>query len=131
MSIEASPSISQQAWPPGFAVRPSVCGVSDELVAAFRSVPVAHASDCLGRAVGATGLHSYHQDMRLGLCGAAVTVRVRPGDNLMIHMAMLMANPGDVIAFQPGKSPDFFPLSGLTQKRKTWCGRPTRLAGLM
>ena len=30
-------------------------------------------------------------------CGPAFTVKVRPGDNLMIHAAMAMAKPGDVL----------------------------------
>lgn len=30
-------------------------------------------------------------------CGTALTVEVRPGDNLMIHAAMALARPGDVI----------------------------------
>ena len=29
--------------------------------------------------------------------GPALTVEVRPGDNLMIHAAMAIAKPGDVI----------------------------------
>jgi regulator of RNase E activity RraA len=29
--------------------------------------------------------------------GPAITVEVRPGDNLMIHAAMAIAKPGDVI----------------------------------
>ena len=33
----------------------------------------------------------------LRLAGPAFTVEVRPGDNLMIHAAMTMARPGDVI----------------------------------
>ena len=31
------------------------------------------------------------------LCGPAFTIDVRPGDNLMIHAAMAMARPGDVL----------------------------------
>ena len=31
------------------------------------------------------------------MAGQALTVRVRPGDNLMIHKALLMAQPGDVL----------------------------------
>jgi len=31
------------------------------------------------------------------MCGPAFTVEVRPGDNLMIHTAMTMANPGDIL----------------------------------
>ena len=30
-------------------------------------------------------------------CGPAFTIEVRPGDNLMIHAAMAMAQPGDVL----------------------------------
>ncbi len=31
------------------------------------------------------------------VCGPAVTVKVRPGDNLMLHKAIYVARPGDVI----------------------------------
>jgi 4-hydroxy-4-methyl-2-oxoglutarate aldolase len=31
------------------------------------------------------------------IAGAAITVEVRPGDNLMIHVALAIAQPGDVI----------------------------------
>jgi len=34
---------------------------------------------------------------RMKLAGTAFTVEVRPGDNLMIHAAMAMAKPGDVL----------------------------------
>jgi 4-hydroxy-4-methyl-2-oxoglutarate aldolase len=34
---------------------------------------------------------------RMKLAGPAFTVEVRPGDNLMIHAAMSMAKPGDVL----------------------------------
>ncbi|MFN6996263.1 MAG: RraA family protein [Aquincola tertiaricarbonis] len=93
---------STAAWPPGYAVHPRTAGPDAAIVAAFRSVPAAHASDCLGRSVGAIGLVAYHADLKLVLCGPAITVRVRPGDNLMLHKAMLMAEPGDVIVVDGG-----------------------------
>jgi regulator of RNase E activity RraA len=34
---------------------------------------------------------------RMQVAGAAFTVEVRPGDNLMIHAAMSLARPGDVL----------------------------------
>lgn len=34
---------------------------------------------------------------RMKLAGNAITVEVRPGDNLMIHAAMAIARPGDVL----------------------------------
>ena len=36
-------------------------------------------------------------DGRFRVCGTALTVEVRPGDNLMIHAAIALARPGDVI----------------------------------
>jgi regulator of RNase E activity RraA len=39
----------------------------------------------------------FHGDRSLTLCGVALTVRVRPGDNLMIHKALTLAQPGDVL----------------------------------
>ena len=34
---------------------------------------------------------------RLPLCGLAVTVLCRPGDNLMVHKALQVAEPGDIV----------------------------------
>lgn len=34
---------------------------------------------------------------QMPLCGPAFTVEVRPGDNLMIHAALVLARPGDVL----------------------------------
>lgn len=86
---------AEPKWPTGFEIRPRVETLSDADLAAFAGVPTAHASDCLGRSVGALGLNPYHGDGQL--VGRAVTVRARPGDNLMIHKAVRMAKPGDVI----------------------------------
>jgi 4-hydroxy-4-methyl-2-oxoglutarate aldolase len=36
-------------------------------------------------------------DPSMSIAGPALTVEVRPGDNLMIHAAMALAKPGDVI----------------------------------
>lgn len=96
------PSDSTAAWPPGYAVHPRAAGPDAATVAAFRQVPAAHASDCLGRSLGAIGLLAYHADLKRVLCGPAITVRARPGDNLMLHKAMLMAQPGDVIVVDGG-----------------------------
>src|SRR5690606_22153903 len=44
-------------------------------------------------------LHSRIQALnpKMSVCGPAFTVEVRPGDNLMMHLAMALAAPGDVI----------------------------------
>lgn len=82
-------------WPSGFKIMPRIETLPAELVGAFRAVPTAHVSDCMGRSVGAIGLRPFHGDAPM--CGIAVTVRARPGDNLMIHQALAIAEPGDVI----------------------------------
>ncbi|MDK4717562.1 RraA family protein [Rhizobium sp. CNPSo 4039] len=89
-------------WPPGYKVNPRVTTLAPALVAAFKGVPAAHASDSMGRTVGAVGLQLYHADLSLIVAGPAITVRVRPGDNLMIHQAIAMAQPGDVIVIDGG-----------------------------
>ena len=53
-------------------------------------------ADVAGRRGGLDGrIAALSPSMRV--CGPAFTVEVRPGDNLMIHAAMAMAKPGDVL----------------------------------
>ncbi len=53
-------------------------------------------ADVAGRRGGLDGrIAALSPTMRV--CGPAFTVEVRPGDNLMIHAAMAMAKPGDVL----------------------------------
>lgn len=89
-------------WPAGFYIAERQNTLSAELIAEFRSIPVAVAGDCMGRITGATGLQRYHQDVNISICGPAITVKVRPGDNLMIHKALEQAQPGDVIVIDGG-----------------------------
>jgi regulator of RNase E activity RraA len=100
--MNARPKTDAAAWPAGFRLNPRAAHLDPALVEAFRGVPTAHASDVMGRATGARGLLAYHGSLSLGLCGPAVTVRIRPGDNLMIHAAMAVAEPGDVVVIDGG-----------------------------
>jgi len=80
----------------GFRVKLNWERIEKAQVEAFRRLPVANVSDSMSRicALGA-GLRPMH---RTGtLAGPALTVRTRPGDNLMLHKAIDMAKPGDVI----------------------------------
>jgi regulator of RNase E activity RraA len=100
-------------WPPGFRINPRAAGPPSALIEAYRGVPVAAASDNLGRVVGSVGLLAYHGDVAVTACGPAVTVRVRPGDNLMIHKALLMCEPGDVLVVDAGGSINQAVMGGL------------------
>lgn len=75
--------------------------IAPELVAQFRDVPVANVSDCMNRMLSAG---SRLRPMHGGgvLAGPAVTVKTRPGDNLMIHKALDLAEPGDVVVVDGG-----------------------------
>jgi len=114
-------------WPPGYRINPREAGPSADIVAAYREIPVAAISDAIGRSVGTIGLQRYHGKLGEVLCGPAVTVRVRPGDNLMIHKALMMAQPGDVLVIDGGADVTQALMGGLM--RTTCMAR--RLAGLV
>jgi RraA family protein len=75
--------------------------VSPETVERFRSLPVANVSDSMARmSAGGASLRPMHAGG--GLTGPALTVKTRPGDNLMLHKALDLAEAGDVIVVDGG-----------------------------
>lgn len=71
------------------------------LVEAFAKLPVANVSDSMSRlAAAGSALRPMHASG--GMAGVALTVVCRPGDNLMLHKAIDMAVPGDVIVVDAG-----------------------------
>lgn len=85
----------------GFRVKLNWQRIAQEKVEAFRNLPVANVSDAMSRicALGVS-LRPMHRSGKLA--GPALTVRTRPGDNLMLHKAIDMAQPGDVIVIDAG-----------------------------
>jgi 4-hydroxy-4-methyl-2-oxoglutarate aldolase len=69
--------------------------VPADLVAQAAKFQAAILADVAGRRGTLDGLAPLSPAMKLA--GPAFTVEVRPGDNLMIHAAMAMAKPGDVL----------------------------------
>lgn len=85
----------------GFTIQPIRRRVSADMVQKFWTIPVATASDCMSRlTAGGPRLRPFHDDALL--CGPAFTVRTRPGDNLMVHKALDIALPGDVVVVDAG-----------------------------
>lgn len=75
--------------------------VSLDLARKFLDVPVANVSDCMSRMFAAgPRLRPMHGGAQMA--GPAFTVKTRPGDNLMIHKALWMASPGDIIVVDGG-----------------------------
>jgi regulator of RNase E activity RraA len=85
----------------GFRIRTQWDRLDRAVVEDFAQLPVSVVSDVMSRLVaGGTALRPMH---RSGvLAGAALTVKTRPGDNLMLHKAIEMAEPGDVIVVDAG-----------------------------
>ena len=85
----------------GMQIRKRARKVSDAVVARYRPLPVANVSDCMSRIVAAGArLRPMHRAGKL--VGPALTVKTRPGDNLFIHKALDLAEPGDVIMVDGG-----------------------------
>ncbi len=79
----------------GFRVLSSPPRLSDDLVARFRGLASANLADAMGRFnFMDPGIRSR---TGLPLCGVAVTVNARPADNLMVHKALDVAQPGDIV----------------------------------
>ncbi|WP_294240502.1 RraA family protein [uncultured Sphingomonas sp.] len=80
----------------GFRILPVEQRIDAELVSRFAALPVANVSDAMSRMTsGGASLRPMHAGGVLA--GPAVTVKARPGDNLMLHKALDIAEPGDVV----------------------------------
>jgi regulator of RNase E activity RraA len=83
------------AGTPGFRILQAPVRLPAELLAQFKGLASSNLADAMGR------FHFMDPGIQsrsvLPLCGLAVTVCCRPADNLMVHKAMQIAQPGDVI----------------------------------
>ena len=89
---------------PGFRVKMNFERLPAELMRQFREFPTPDISDLLNR------LYAVSSDIRLltapqhVLSGPACTVKTFPGDNLMVHKSLDVAEPGDVVVIDAGGS---------------------------
>lgn len=85
----------------GFRIRTRWDRVDRAIVEDFAQLSASLVSDVMSRlASGGANLRPMHRGGVLA--GSALTVKTRPGDNLMIHKAIEMAEPGDVIVVDAG-----------------------------
>jgi regulator of RNase E activity RraA len=84
----------------GFRVLPSPAPLAAAVLERFRGL----ASSSLADAMGRFGFMDPGIQSRTGLpvYGCAVTVNCRPADNLMVHKALEVAEPGDVVVVSTG-----------------------------
>jgi RraA family protein len=86
----------------GFRILSRTRAVTPESARRFLELPVANVSDCMSRMFAAgPRLRPMHRP-GLRMAGAAFTVRTRPGDNLMVHKALQIAAPGDIVVVDGG-----------------------------
>lgn len=84
----------------GFRVLPSGPRIPAETMARFEGRASANVADAMGRFnFMDPGIHARSA---AGATGQAVTVVCRPGDNLMVHKALALAAPGDVVVVATG-----------------------------
>ena len=90
-----SPHMSSLKGKLGFRVLAGPPRLPAALVDRFRGIAAPNLADAMGRFnFMDPGIQSRS---KLPLCGLAVTVLCRPADNLMVHKALQVAEPGDVV----------------------------------
>jgi len=84
----------------GFRILDAPPRLDAALIDAFRGLASSNIADAMGR----FGFMDPGIQSRSGLplCGLAVTVNARPADNLMVHKALQVAQPGDVVVVSTG-----------------------------
>lgn len=90
------PASSEMRPGPGFRVNSKYTRVSAGLVARLSEFETPDISDALNRMFTMDPVIRNVVNDQV-LCGTALTVKVFPGDNLMVHKALDIAKPGDVI----------------------------------
>jgi regulator of RNase E activity RraA len=84
----------------GFRVLPAPERVHDDVLRGYYGLASSAVADAMGRfGFMDPGIQSRSF---LPLCGLAVTVNARPGDNLMVHKALQLADTGDVVVVATG-----------------------------
>ncbi|TCJ20736.1 RraA family protein [Rubrobacter taiwanensis] len=84
----------------GFRIFPPT-RAPEKLVELFRGLPTPNISDNMNRLNGVSGeIRAMHGPEQL--LGSAFTVRTRPGDNLLVHKALDMLEPGDALVIDAG-----------------------------
>lgn len=102
---------------PGFRIKRSFPRPDRSLVEGFRGIPAANIGDNMNRVAC--------MNARIAplnatpLLGSAFTVKVRAGDNLMLHKAMDMAEPGDVIVID-AQNEHSYAITGELMVRWMW-----------
>jgi regulator of RNase E activity RraA len=89
---------------PGFRIRYDFDRPDPEIVKGIGMFETPDVSDLMNRLYTMCSAIGPVSDASLRLAGPACTVKVFPGDNLMIHKALDIARPGDVLVVDASSS---------------------------
>jgi len=97
------PQSSEITPGPGFRIKRNIKRPEKELIDKFRKFETPDISDMMNR------LHTMDSGLKNlingdAIRGPALTVKVFPGDNLMVHKALDIAKPGDILVVDAGGS---------------------------
>ena len=115
------PSTAAMTPGPGFRVKKRYPRLPDEVVRGFDEFETPDISDSLN------SLYTMSSDLlnvvnTQALVGQACTVKVFPGDNLMVHRALDIARPGDVVVVDAGGHPGTAVLGDLIARKAAHLG---------
>ncbi|PRX21647.1 RraA family protein [Paraburkholderia sp. BL18I3N2] len=110
----------------GFKIHARARKADSRIVEQFRNLPVANVSDVMSRmTAGGAALRPMHDGTPM--VGPALTVKCRPGDNLMVHKALDLAEPGDVVVVDAGGDLT----NALIGELMTWYAASRKLGGIV
>lgn len=89
---------------PGFRVMMNCRRPAPELMYPFAEFATPDISDLLNRLYAVSPAIRCLTAPHHHLCGPALTVKVFPGDNLMVHKSLDVADPGDIVVIDAGGS---------------------------
>ena len=98
VDVTAKRPQSAEMFPgPGFRIRTEVNRLDAGLMQKFAEFQTTDISDQLNRLYAVDPSIACLTSKHHRLCGPACTVKVFPGDNLMVHKALDVAKPGDIV----------------------------------
>src|SRR5258708_2723399 len=98
MESKATKPISAEMFPgPGFRVKAEFHRLDSDFMEQFTEFATPDISDMLNRLYAMDSAVACLTGKHHRLCGPACTVKVFPGDNLMVHKSLDVAMPGDIV----------------------------------
>jgi len=120
--VAAKPKSAEMHAGPGFRLRMEIGRPDPELVAGFAEFDTPAISDLLNRLFTMSRHIGLMTRPAVRLVGPACTVKVFPGDNLMVHKSIDVAQPGDVVVVDTSESALTAVLGGLISTKARYRG---------